>query len=245
VNIMPQASRNRKAVEAFWEQLDDDYFVRNDPDTISWHGEALMNARASEIPIVEVRHLPRLEALQFVVLAPYSGQLFANVAGAFERSRLSIADARVHRMSSGMVLLVFLVLIDKSAETRGSALQLLARNLRGKILKPDANAAQAPRRLPRALKHFPTPTTVSIDTHPSGNHSTMELITRDRPGLLHVVATCLIECKIELISARVSTFGERVEDIFLITNRDGDPVTDEEQKRCIERRIVSMLDTPT
>jgi len=242
LRTMPQASRNRKAVEAFWAQLDDDYFVRNDPDTIGWHGEVLMNARASEIPVVEVRHLARLEALQFVVLAPYTGQLFANVAGAFERSRLSIADARVHRMTSGMVLLVFLVLIDGSTETRGAALQLLARNLREKILHPASGAAPPPRRVPRALKHFRTPTSVSVQTHPSGNYSTMELVTRDRPGLLHVIAAGLIDCKVELISARISTFGERVEDIFLITNRDGEPVTDDEQLACLKNHIVRLVD---
>ncbi len=241
MRLMPQASRNRKAVEAFWEQLEDEYFVRNDPDTIGWHGEALMNARASEIPIVEVRHIAQLEALQFVVLAPYTGHLFANVAGAFERSRLSIADARLHRMNSGMVLLAFLVLVDEAAETRAAALQMLARNLRQKILKP-GGAAPSSRRLPRALKHFKTPTTVTVNTHPSGNYSIMELVTRDRPGLLHVVATGLIDCKVELLSARVSTFGERVEDIFLITNRDGEPVTDDSQRECIEQRIGELVD---
>jgi [protein-PII] uridylyltransferase len=200
-----------------------------------------MNARASEIPLVEVRHLISLDALQFVVLAPYSGRLFANVAGAFERSSLSIADARVHRMESGMVLLTFLILLDKNAETRSSTLQLLARNLRQRILTP-GNKIQPPRRMPRALKHFPIPTSVSIHTHPSGNYSTMELVTQDRPGLLHVVANGLIDCKVELFSARISTFGERVEDIFLITNRDGDPVTEKDQLDCIENRIVSLLD---
>ncbi|KAA3622858.1 MAG: [protein-PII] uridylyltransferase, partial [Proteobacteria bacterium] len=244
LQAMPQASRNRKAIEEFWSQLEKEYFVRNDQDTINWQTEALMNARASEIPIVEVRHLLQLEALQFVVLAPYSGQLFANVAGAFERSRLSIADARVHRMSSGMVLLAFLVLIDGNIETRSSALQLLARNLRQKILNPKSAASQSPRRQTRALKHFPIRTQVSIDTHPSGHCSIMELVTRDRPGLLHMVATGLIDCKVELISARVSTFGERVEDIFLITDRDDEPVTNETQQRCIQERIAELLDRP-
>ncbi|HSH65254.1 MAG TPA: hypothetical protein VLB84_05510, partial [Bacteroidia bacterium] len=77
-----------------------------------------------------------------------------------------------------MVLLVFLVLIDGSTETRGAALQLLARNLREKILHPASGAAAPPRRVPRALKHFRTPTSVSVQTHPSGNYSTMELVTR-------------------------------------------------------------------
>lgn len=242
LRMMPRASRNRKPVEEFWEQLDNDFFMRNDPDSINWQTDVLMDARASEIPIVAVRHLGQLEALQFVVLAPYSGHLFANVAGAFERSRLSIADAHVHRMASGMVLLVFLVLIDQNTETRGSALQILARDLRHKILNPVSATGQSPRRLPRVLKHFPISTTVSVNAHPSGNYSIMELVTQDRPGLLHVVASGLIDCKVELISARVSTFGERVEDIFLITDRDGEPVTDEEQRQCLEQRIAALLD---
>jgi [protein-PII] uridylyltransferase len=242
--VLPQASRNAKAAEALWDQLEDDYFVRNDPDTISWHSEALMNARASEIPIVEVRHVDHLDALQFLVLAPYSGKLFADVAGAFERSRLNIADARVHRMSTGMVLLVFLVLTDEATETRSSALQVLSRELRQKILSPTARSPGSGRRVPRAIKHFPIRTSIEIVAHPSGNYATMELVSQDRPGLLHVVANGLIDCKVELVSARISTFGERVEDIFLITDRDGEPVHDQAQIDCIKERISTLLDEP-
>jgi [protein-PII] uridylyltransferase len=137
---------------------------------------------------------------------------------------------------------VFLVLIDSNVETRTAALQLLARNLRDRILRPASGRASPRRRISRALKHFPTPTSVSVNTHPSGNYSTMELVAQDRPGLLHVVATGLIDCKVELISARISTFGERAEDIFLITNRDGEPVTDPEQLSCLQDRIVSLVD---
>ena len=52
----------------------------------------------------------------------------------------------------------------------------------------------------------------------------MVVTAQDRPGLLHQVARALIECKTHLVSAKISTFGERVEDIFYITDLDGQPI---------------------
>lgn len=73
----------------------------------------------------------------------------------------------------------------------------------------------------------------------------MELITRDRPGLLHVVANGLLMCKVELVSARVSTFGEKVEDIFMITDRDGQPIEDSSQINAIKAKIENLLSVET
>jgi [protein-PII] uridylyltransferase len=242
LKLLGSSARNRKPVEDLWSLLEDDYFTRSDPDTIRWHAESLINSRAGEIPLVEVRHRPRLEALQIFVFAPSTRELFSKVAGAFERSNLSIADARVHQMHSGMVLMAFLVLVNPSIETRSAALDILSRNLRKNILYPPQRNSALPRWRTRALKHFPIKTITSVNNQSNRSYSTLELISQDRPGLLYAVAVVLLECKVELISARISTFGERAEDIFIITNRDGQPITAAEQIQCIESRIGEVLD---
>ena len=73
----------------------------------------------------------------------------------------------------------------------------------------------------------------------------MEVIAQDRPGLLLGVAKALLSCKIRLVNAKVGTFGERAEDIFFITDRDGGPVTNASQKTCITEQIRAALPVST
>ena len=52
----------------------------------------------------------------------------------------------------------------------------------------------------------------------------------------------LVECRIKLKSAKISTVGEKAEDTFLITDRDGNPVSDPAQKKRLETLIKSYLE---
>ena len=96
----------------------------------------------------------------------------------------------------------------------------------------------------RALKHFPIKPHVEFINN-NDNHTIMEVLAQNQPGLLHKVALCLLENNIRLVNARVETFGERVEDVFFITLRDGNLITDKSTMVRLSRSICESLDTRT
>lgn len=51
----------------------------------------------------------------------------------------------------------------------------------------------------------------------------MEVITPDRPGLLARIGQVLLEHRVRLTNAKIATLGERVEDVFFITDEHGEP----------------------
>ena len=63
------------------------------------------------------------------------------------------------------------------------------------------------------------PTQVSIDTPLGALTSTLRVEASDRPGLLAALGGLFVELGINVHSARITTLGERVEDVFEITNR--------------------------
>ena len=69
----------------------------------------------------------------------------------------------------------------------------------------------------------------------------MEVTAQDRPGLLLQVANALLAFKMRLVTAKDSTFGESAEDVFFITDRDGQPVTDAGQHLCISEMIRTAI----
>jgi [protein-PII] uridylyltransferase len=47
-------------------------------------------------------------------------------------------------------------------------------------------------------------------------------------------------CRVNLVTAKVATYGERAEDIFFINTHDAKPVTDAQQQ-CLGAEIIRRL----
>ena len=97
-------------------------------------------------------------------------------------------------------------------------------------------------RIPRQLRHFPVPTSVQFSTSLAGDYNVLEIITQDRPGLLKEIAQLLDSEDINIVSARISTYGARAEDIFFITDRNNRPVSNAGKLDKVREALSVRLD---
>ena len=67
----------------------------------------------------------------------------------------------------------------------------------------------------------------------------LEVQTPDRPGLLSIVANIFVDLDVQVVSAKITTLGDRVEDMFYITDADGQPLT---ETQALADRICQELD---
>ena len=229
------------SLDSLWGVLDEEYFLRNGPETSAWHAMQISKANLLDIPLVRLRYRSEIKALQILVMCPDSEDVLLNITGGLDKLHFNIMDARIHQTTSGMTLLVFI-----AADTHGNGahkkwLDQNAQQLREFLLTSPEQYRPAERILPRTLKQFHVPTEVSFSESEHKTHTTMEVISQDRPGLLFHVAKALNECKVRLISAKVSTVGEKAEDTFFITDRDGNPVTEKAALDELEEKIKRYL----
>ena len=68
----------------------------------------------------------------------------------------------------------------------------------------------------------------------------LELNTLDRKGILSNIAYIFYKNKVSLINARISTIGEKVEDVFYICERDKSPLSFE-RKNLLEKALKDYL----
>ena len=177
-----------------------------------------------------------------MVKAPNGGDFFAILPAGFDRLTLSIMDARIHTLRNGFALDSFVVLDHAGlAVSDPRMLAQLQQTLRTQLLEPKAGRDPRGAPLARTLKHFPIETRVSFTPSHKGKLTIMEVVAQDRPGLLYQVALALRHCRVNLVAAKVSTYGERAEDVFFVNTRDGRPLTDAEQSKCLETEIVRRL----
>ena len=74
------------------------------------------------------------------------------------------------------------------------------------------------------------------------NYSVLEVATPDRPGLLARIGRIFVDFGIVLQAAKIQTLGERVEDVFFITDDKQQPITDQAICDAIQQAICEELD---
>ena len=73
-------------------------------------------------------------------------------------------------------------------------------------------------------------------------YTTLEIATADRPGLLARLGSGLSEHQVSIQGAKIQTLGERVEDVFFLTDAAGGPLRDTDSLARIEAQLVSLLE---
>ena len=235
--------RSVKALtEQYWAQMDNGYFLRYNADSLAWHAQTVAARSAADFPIVATRFQPEIGGSELLIYTPSRDGLFVTLTGAFDKLNLSIVDARVHTTKHNFALDTFVVLDHNGEPIRDSkTLSQLEGAMREELNNPRPPRDAPRKHLPRQLKHFPITTEVKFGAAADEQPTIMEVIAQDRPGLLYQVARSLEHCHTQLIAAKISTYGERAEDVFFIADREGRPVTDSEQQKCLRQQIYERL----
>lgn len=225
--------------DALWKELDVVYFLRNTKDDIVWHALSTAGHLHDTKPLVRVREHPTLGGLQVLVYTPDQKDLFMRMVAYFGSKSLSIMDARIHTTHHGWALDTLLVTDPFEHDTPDNTARRIEQEL--PVALDQSKPVAKPRRgkLSRRSRHFPTRPAVSILPTDSGKAWLLNIICTDRLGLVYDLSEILARYNINLQTAKITTLGERVEDVFLI---DGPILRDEATLLAIEAEIMKVLE---
>jgi [protein-PII] uridylyltransferase len=241
--LLPDEPVDAKQCEQFWNRLDDDYFLRFTAEEIAWHAKHILRARADQPTVVATRDFPDRGSTGVMVYTRDRKYLFAAITSTLDRLALDIVDARIYTSRDGYALDTFLV-SDLNGEpisdpTRRRDIRAALRDV---LIGDTLPLLPTGRRVSRQHKAFRVPTEVSFATDLGRDRTVVELITKDRPGLLSQVAQAFAECELVLQNARVNTYGERAEDAFFVTDTAGHAVTDAARLDQLREQLARRLD---
>ncbi|MEQ8667206.1 MAG: [protein-PII] uridylyltransferase [Rhodospirillales bacterium] len=184
---------------------------------------------------------------EIFVYAPDHPGLFANIAGAMAVSGASIVDAKIVTLTDGMALDTFWVQDEngRAFDDEGRLQRLRDRvdkTVKGEIRAGREIEKARERSLPRRARHFLVPPRVLIDNEASGDSTVIEVNCRDRLGLLYDVTSALTKNRLQISSAHISTFGERVVDVFYVRDPFGLKVRDERRIKDLRQALLDAAE---
>lgn len=201
----------------------------------------------SKALVVNTRVDPARAITEVTVYTSDHPGLFSRIAGAMALSGASIVDAKIYTFTNGKALDIFWVQDAEgdAFDDEGRLKRLAARiteSLKGEIATGKELLGRES--LPSRARVFAVPPRVLIDEAASATHTVIELNGRDRPGLLYEVTRALTDLGLQISSAKISTYGERVIDVFYVKDVFGMKVQHDAKHRAIRDRLMEPLVEP-
>jgi [protein-PII] uridylyltransferase len=228
---------------AVWSRLTDDYFLRHTPAEIAWHTRLIAEREPGDnSPLVAVRESPERGGNAVLTFMPHRQQNFSRTTALLDQMGLNILDARITPLDGGLSLDTYLVLEDTGAPIADRHRAHEIEQQLWRILQSDdAKWPVVTRRAPRQVRMFSTPTQITFTEDPVRQRTVLELIAGDRPGLLSEIGKVLLAERVDVVTARIMTIGERAEDVFYVTDEQGRQLSDDTRNR-LEEQLHSALD---
>jgi len=256
-------------IEQLWSSLPNEYFIKFQVEEIIWQSEAILDAyqqdpdrqlcqsknnstqdptktdtQPEKKPIILIQTHEERGGTEIFIYTLEEEHVFAMVTATLSQLILDVTEAKTVTSSNGCTYHTYFVLEgDGSLVTDKERIDIIKQALQENLSQKKFIIPKLAQRLSRSQKQFSHKTTVHFDEDLENNQTLMTISASNRPALLSHIGQALIECHVALDSAKISTFGEKVEDVFVIRGDNQQIITDIKKQEAIRRAIIQLLDS--
>ncbi len=239
--LLLDAGLSDKNIDAVWQNLEDEYFLRHSPEEIAWNTRCIDRHSGQDTPLIELRHSSARGGTEVFIYMRTDDSLFERTTALLEQLGLDIHDARIITSRNGYALDTYLILDESGVHLQSEfQIQEIVDALTKELGTLSAQHPRVTRRPPRSFQHFNIPTQISFGNDAPNDRTILELITGDRPGLLSAVGRAFSASGVRLQNARIATFGSRAEDVFYITDTHNQPLQPQQQDNLREHLLDNL-----
>ena len=228
------------AISLLWNTLPEAAFWRFSPDQLEWATETVVR-RTGTKTIVEIRGVQPHGVSELLVCVPDHDGLFASITSVLDEMGMDVLSARILTTEDERSFDMFQLMDQHGHVLNGEDASELVQRLEAALKLQDLRSPVR-RTMPRRLRHFTFRPEVRFTEDPDRGGTVMQLDCSDQPGLLSRVAAAIFKAGVQVHNARIATFGERVEDTFLISDSNHQPLTDSAREKLVES-IKEHLET--
>ncbi len=233
---------SREQINDICDELPGDYFLRHHPLEIRWHVNTILTNPGAHT-LVNIRQSMHSKNTKVFVFCDESPNVFSQVTGTLGSLGLSILNAEIFTSRDDKVMDTFIIQDHNGqAVTDPKIIQQIEISLLKALKSTSIYRSETSKRTPRRLKAFDLPTEICFEQDYLNSRTVMEISSIDMPGLLSVIANVIATLHINIKHAKISTLGEKVDDIFYLSTPDGKNITDQSILDQLETRMKDALE---
>ncbi|MFT6927461.1 MAG: [protein-PII] uridylyltransferase [Psychromonas sp.] len=224
--------------KTLWKRFKLDYFFRYRSQQIAWHTKNLLAHKDHSLPMVLISEQKSSEATEIFVYQKEMPALFSSVVTIIDNKKLNIHDAKILSSRDDFSLSTFTVLEEDGSHLDPEKIQRLKKAIEMALLAPEKVNRQQTRlaRVKRQFKFEPQVTFLPTRR----KRTQIELVAFDAPGILADIGEIFRFSGMVLFTAKITTIGERAEDLFIISTVEGNALT-EQQEENLKAQLMTKL----
>ena len=211
------------AINELWDSLPPTVFLNFTTDQLEWSATSVLNVDPKKEVLVAIREVEEQGMSELLVYAPDFDGLFSAVTGVIGEIGLDVLSARVGETSLNRSFDLFQLMDQIAGPLNHNDSERLTRRLT-EVLEGSKVPEPVIRRLPRRLRPFRSIVKIRFSAARGGEKTLMDLSCSDRPGLLSNISAAMVFCGVRIHDARIATMGDRVEDAFILSDRQNAPL---------------------
>ena len=244
LDILVNQGLTPSSIQALWENFKGTYFLHESAEIIASHTKAIL--ACEQFPLVLIMPHHTQGGTEVFIYMPHRDERFTITTTVLSNHHVTIQEATIQTTNNNFDLDTYIILDEKNQAFFDE--ERIAK-IRQTLVKQLVEQHQLPTitryRLSRAQAHFNLLPQITYTEDAEHQHTCLFLVTADRSGLLASVSRIFLKEKIYLHNAKIATAGERVEDMFYISNQEGKKLTEDEQNSLREKLIGELTNRGT
>ena len=230
-----------ETINLLWLKFSVDYFLNATPEEIIWQSDLVLNAKKQR-PLIEIKQKTSRNCSDIFICSNDAKNVFANTCTVFARLGLNILGAQIETVSDDCATNSFMVLENNGELIESEArVEQIIEALKEGLKTTDLIEMQINPYAINKERHFETDTKIKFYQDERNQRTVLYLSTTDKPNLLSAIGQAFSECDIQLISAKITNIGTKIEDTFFITDNQNRPIIDQSLQQKLEQLIVQKI----
>ena len=187
----------------------------------------------------------KLKATELLVITPDHHGLFSQISGLVASSGYDIVSAKIITRSDGYALDTFFLQNKErkpisDINLRKKLIETITKGLEGNFNIEKALNIKW-KEIPARFRAVKSPIRVIIDNKTSDQYTILDIKCKNAPGVLYKITKIITTLGLQINTANVSTYGDRVVDIFYLKNAFGSKVDDNTTIEKVKNSILEEL----
>ncbi len=216
----------------FWEAFSSKMIL----DIFKFYKNYLKNKKNTEINFLNYENT---EYSAVVVICKNRSGILKDIVQGLSLSQANILGSRIISLNNDHVIDVFWicsssqkVIQEKNEQSR--LIQNIEASIEGREIENVSNLFNLKSKLEVAPQ-------ITIDNQMSKNVTTYQILSGDRQGLLMDMLNIFHENQVSIQSAKISTYGEKIFDIFQITDNKNKKIKNKKLIQSLENKLIKVL----
>ncbi len=235
-----------KKINKYIYHLNENYWKLFQFDTIQKHALNFNElCEKKEKLSIKIYNKTNLNLIELIVIAPDHHGLFSKISGIVSSCGFDIVTAKIFTRTDGYALDTFLIQYKNKnsifeKKVQDNLISTLKSGLEGRY-NYEKELKNRWQEIPTRFRKMKAPISVNFNNDTSSKYSVIEVNCKNSPGVLYIITKIFSELGMQVNTASISSYGNRAQDIFYISDLFGEKIKNDEKIREIKTLLLTNL----